>query len=256
LEDLASQLEDFEPEANDTEIEDLVSEVYRQEQAPDSGLAEPMSQLDHLEAESEAFAAAAETGDEEAAPLSVGIGEDSAAAQFPQEEPITLEAALAAEEGRKKGRLFWTLGSIVLLLVAIGQSSWLGRQQLMRYPEGRVLLETVCKVAGCTVPARRSPKQFRVLSRSIISHLEVENALQINLTFVNRAQFPQPLPLLDIVLYNLEKEPVVSRRFSPVEYLGREPAKGELLQPQQALEVEMEIEDPGKDVTGFKLDFF
>jgi predicted Zn finger-like uncharacterized protein len=256
LEDLAHQLEELEPEEDNTEIEELVSELHRQEETPDSDLAESMSQPDNLGPETERIAAYTETGVEEAAPLSVGAGEDLAAEEFSQEEPITLEAALAAEEGRKKGRAFWTLGSIVLILVVIGQSSWLGRQQLMRYHEGRVLLETVCTVARCTVPARRAPKQFRVLSRSIISHLEVENALQINLTFVNRADFPQPLPLLDIVLYNLEKKPVVGRRFSPVEYLGRKPGKGELLQPGQALEVAMEIEDPGKDVTGFKLDFF
>jgi predicted Zn finger-like uncharacterized protein len=285
LEDLVSQLEELEPQAS-PDMEEAVSELYRQdrlegqeetaetdsysvpeeagweeppepeqEHAPGSELAELMSQLDEPEPDTdttpvgetpEAVALGAESDTEESDTLT----------ELSQEEPITLEAALAAEEGRHRGRLFWTLGSVFLILVTIGQSSWLGRQHLLRYPEGRVLLETVCTVAGCTVPAKRAPQRIVVLRRSMATHLEAENALELDITFVNHAKFAQPLPLLEIILFNLEKKPVVRRRFSPVEYLGREPAKGELLQPGQAMEVEMEIEDPGKDVTGFKLDFF
>jgi predicted Zn finger-like uncharacterized protein len=315
LEDLASHLEDFVPEetADHGEMEELVSELYRQEEAeavpeepipeygletdfpaqvsnedrelhapqeehweetetnenPDLELTGLMSELDDLEAETETVAwdgQASPPADEPAALETPAIDDTAEILETtaPPEDAVgegtvaglTLEAALAAEKGRKSGRLFWGLGSILLILIAIGQSSWLGRQQLMRYPEGRALLESICSVAGCTVPARRAPKRIEVLNRSIISHAELENALQINITFVNRAEFAQPFPQLDIVLYNLEKQPVVRRRFSPLEYLDREPGKEERLQPKQALEVEMVVEDPGKDVTGFKLDFF
>jgi predicted Zn finger-like uncharacterized protein len=243
LEELASQLESLEPE---------VGERQRETAEPEPGPSQPQG--------AEALAADSETGAEQAAPLEVDAGEADTGADFSEEEPITLEAALAAEEGRKrgkqKGRAFLTLANMLLILVLIGQASWLGRQQLLRYPEGRALLETVCTVAGCTVPAQRAPQRIIVLRRSMISHLEVDNALELNITFVNRAQFAQPLPQLEIILFNLEKKPVARRRFSPIQYLGREPGKEELLQPGQALEVEMEVEDPGKDVTGFKLDFY
>jgi predicted Zn finger-like uncharacterized protein len=289
LEDLVSQLEGLEPQVgpDNSEMEEAVSELYRQdrlegraetaeadadayeapleaareqpeqepEHLPDSDLAELMPQLDEPEPDTDTTPVAGTPG-ADALDDESDTAEIDTITELSQEEPITLEAALAAEEGRHKGRLFWTLGVILLILVAIGQSSWLGRQQLMRYSEGRALLGTICAVTGCAVPARSAPKQIRVLNRSIISHPDVDNALQINLTFVNRAEFPQPLPLLDIVLYNLEKKPVVHRRFAPVEYLETEPDKEQLLQPGQAMEVEMVVEDPGKDVTGFKLDFF
>ncbi len=173
-----------------------------------------------------------------------------------QRDPLSIEATLTEEREKKGGRIFWTLGCILLILVAVAQASWLGRQELMRYPEGRQLLGAVCIIGGCQLPPRRAPKQFKVLSRSIISHPEVPNALKINITFLNEAEFPQPYPKLRIGLYNRDQKLVVQRYFNPLEYLGRNPDKAELLEPEQALEIEMDVEDPGKDVTGFKLDFF
>jgi predicted Zn finger-like uncharacterized protein len=238
LAELASQLETFEPE----------SEVFEPETETIPVAEEPV--------EPEPFETDVEAEMAQMAPAPVDMADITAAEEPAQPEAISLDDTLVEKPEKKGGRVFWTLGCIILILGAVAQASWLGRQQLLRYPEGRSLLEAVCQVAGCQLPARRAPKKIVVLNRSIVSHQEAENALQINITFVNRAKFDQPLPLLHIALYNRDKKPVVQRRFSPLEYLGRKPGEEELLKPEQAMEVEMVVEDPGSDVTGFKLDFF
>ena len=106
------------------------------------------------------------------------------------------------------------------------------------------------------LPSRRAPKTIKVLNRSISLHPEVAGALQIKLTFANRANFPQPYPILQISLFAKDERLVVRRRFQPAEYLARPLEKGEILQPAEAIMVTMAFEDPGKGVTGFKLDFF
>lgn len=261
------------PAAGDREetapdLEEIELQAVEQGETTEAVLAELASQLETFEPEPETIPVAEEPAEPEpfetdmeaemaqGSPEPVHIADITADEEPVQSEPISLDDTLAEEPEKKSGRVFWTLGCIILILVAVAQASWLGRQQLLRYPEGRTLLETVCKVAGCQLPARRVPKKIEVLNRSIVSHPEAENALQINITFVNRARFDQPLPLLHIALYNRDKQPVVQRRFSPLEYLGRQPGEEELLKPQQAMEVEMVVEDPGNDVTGFKLDFF
>jgi len=125
----------------------------------------------------------------------------------------------------------------------------------MHYPESRMLLQSACQILDCQLPTIRAPEQIQVLSRSISSHPKVENALLIQLTIANKANFSQPHPMLQISLFSSEEQLVVQRRFQPGEYLPDHNQSGQL-DPGKALYVELEIQDPGNDVTGFKLEFF
>ncbi len=156
---------------------------------------------------------------------------------------------------KKKGGFLWAIGIILLLVIALGQLAWFERDQLMKYPEGRMLLETACKYAKCELPTLRAPEKIQVLSRSITVHPEIDNALLIQLTIANNANFPQPHPMLQIGLFSSDERLVMQRRFQPSEYLAADVKPG-LLEPGKAMYVELAIEDPGSDVTGFKLDFF
>lgn len=156
---------------------------------------------------------------------------------------------------RRKGGLLWSIAILLLLSFALAQLAWFKREQLMHYPEGRMLLQTACKYAGCSLPTIRAPEKIQVLSRSITVHPEIKNALLIQLTIANKASFAQPQPLLQISLFNSEELLMAQRRFKPNEYLA-DNAKSDALLPGKAIYVELVIEDPGDDVTGFKLDFF
>ncbi|MCP4126370.1 MAG: DUF3426 domain-containing protein [Gammaproteobacteria bacterium] len=156
---------------------------------------------------------------------------------------------------KQSSSVWWSIGILTLLLLALSQLSWFGRDKLMHYPEGRMLLENACNLMGCGLPTIRAPEQIQVLSRSITSHPKVESALLIQLTIANKANFSQPYPVLQISLYSSEELLVVQRRFKPDEYLTNNSTSGQL-DPGRALYVELEINDPGDDVTGFKLEFF
>ena len=166
-----------------------------------------------------------------------------------------LELLIPKKPQKKKGGLLWSIGILLLLTVALAQLAWFKREQLMHYPEGRVLLQTACEYAGCTLPTIREPEKIQVLSRSIAMHPKIENALLIQLTIANKASFPQAQPILQISLFSSDERLVVQRRFKPSEYLADKVKPG-LLLPGKAMYVELAIEDPGDDVTGFKLDFF
>jgi hypothetical protein len=176
-------------------------------------------------------------------------------------EPSTMaeltleELAEGAEQPGNRG-FGWAIGVALLVVIIIGQLTWFKRQDMIQHPEGRVLVELLCRWVDCQLPPRRAPKAIKVLNRSISLHPEVEGALQIKLTFANRADFPQPYPILQISLFAKDERLVVRRRFQPAEYLDRPLDRGEILQPAEAIMVTMAFEDPGKGVTGFKLDFF
>lgn len=171
-------------------------------------------------------------------------------------EPLEIDGILTTKKPIKKGGGgWWALGILSLLIIAMSQLAWFGRDKLMRYPEGRVLFQSICEYAGCKLPTIRAPEQIQVLSRSISSHPKIESALLIQLTIANNANFSQPYPILQIGLYSSDELLVVQRRFQPKEYIHGYTEHSEFA-PGKALYAELAIEDPGRDVTGFKLEFF
>ena len=219
----------------------------KQEQKIDDDLSDVLKELERMENKTQK-----KSGPEENAAV-IPEPPPSDAEKTTLHDP--LELLTPNKPQKKKGGLLWSIGILLLLTVALAQLAWFKREQLMHYPEGRVLLQTACKYAGCTLPTIREPEKIQVLSRSIAMHPKIENALLIQLTIANKASFPQAQPILQISLFSSDERLVVQRRFKPSEYLADKVKPG-LLLPGKAMYVELAIEDPGDDVTGFKLDFF
>ncbi len=176
-----------------------------------------------------------------------------AAREVEPEEVATFDTEEAPEKG---GLLVWSFGIITLLLLALGQFAWLERHELIRYPEGRMLLGTFCDIADCQLPPRRAPEQIEVLDRAIIIHPDREQALKIHVTLRNQASHPQPYPLLQIGFFSRNEELAAQRRFKPSEYLGSAERGAALLQSGEVAHLELDVEDPGRETSGFQIDFF
>ena len=180
----------------------------------------------------------------------------SPAIELDSGEPLSVEEITAGRSGKRRlGRLLWSLAAVVMLLLALAQLAWLERARLLEDPRSRTLLEKFCRLAECQLPVRRAPERFVVLSRSVASHPETENALLVKLDFSNQAGYAQPYPKLILSLYNSREELAARRLFTPQEYLGH-PLDGDpMVPPNQRLQVEMTLADPGDRLTGFTFDF-
>ncbi len=236
------------------------------ENSIDDELSDVLRELEEFELNTQQQTAAAFTNEIETPELDEPVTLDLTETEVPEppiafektglQDQLLMDDILGNKTPTKKGRsVWWSMGILTLLLLALSQLSWFGRDKLMHYPEGRLLLENACNLMGCELPTIRAPEQIQVLSRSITSHPKVEDALLIQLTIANKANFSQPYPVLQISLYSSEELLVVQRRFQPNEYLTDNGRPGQL-DPGRALYVELEINDPGNDVTGFKLEFF
>ena len=178
-------------------------------------------------------------------------------ADLPELEPTARSPAAAA--GRKGGGRHWAWGlaAVALLLLALGQAAWQQRAALLSHPEGRALLDAVCSIADCELPLRSAPDLITIERRSIASHPDRANALRVSLVFVNRATFTQRYPKIELSFFDARESLVARRRFEPREYLENDPVAGPLpLKPGEQVEVVMDLEDPGRQVTGFRFDFF
>ncbi len=86
-------------------------------------------------------------------------------------------------------------------------------------------------------------------------HPRYVHSLLITATLVNRADFAQPYPVVEVIMTDLEQKQVARRRFLPREYLIGDKSE-RLLPPETEVPLILEVVDPGKDAVGFEFNFY
>ena len=86
-------------------------------------------------------------------------------------------------------------------------------------------------------------------------HPQVADALLINATFANQADFVQPYPVFLVSFSDVSGTPIAARHFRPDEYLSdtRHLAGG--MQPGERAQLRLEVVDPGDRAVSFQFDF-
>ncbi len=147
-------------------------------------------------------------------------------------------------------------GSLLLILLLLGQYIWYARDHLAQhYPETRPLLGMMCDHLGCRLPLRRDPDRMQITARDVRTHPKAKGALLINATFVNRAPFRQPYPLVELRLSNLRGKEIGRRTFLPREYLVGEPDIEAGIPPDGQVYLVLEVMDPDGQAVNFQFDF-
>ena len=164
--------------------------------------------------------------------------------------------ALTPERRRKSGvfsSLLWSVVILALLATLVLQYTYHNRDRLAERTALRPWVETLCDVAGCTLAPRRDLNAIDLVDRQVQSHPRYKGALLISATLVNRADFTQPYPVVEVVLEDLSGRKIASRRFKPNEYLVENPGKG--FRPGAEAHLLLEVADPGQNAVSFKFNF-
>lgn len=151
----------------------------------------------------------------------------------------------------------WLWGSLCLLaLLALpAQFVYYHFDALARDQRSRPLLENLCFLAQCELPARVDISRIRSANLLVRQHPEFPNALAIDVILYNRADFEQPFPVLQMQFTDAGGRNVASRRFRPEEYLSGELAGVRLMPPQTPIHVGLSMLDPGPQASGYSLEF-
>ena len=144
---------------------------------------------------------------------------------------------------------------IVLLLALAAQYVWFNRDTLAANDRWRPELERFCAVLKCRLPLRSDIGQLAILSRDVRQHPVAENALLINASFENRADFVQPYPVFEISFTDTTGKAVAARRFLPAEYLDDEVLRESGLPAATPVQVVLEVLDPGDQAVSFQFGF-
>ena len=154
------------------------------------------------------------------------------------------------------GRISWgaIAAALFMTLALVAQYAWWDRNRLAQINALRPALEWACHPLDCRLPLRHDLTRVEMVEREVRDHPNVKDALLVSAAFINRADFPQAYPVLQIAFSDISGTPIAVRRFRPEEYLhGKNPGIG--MAPGEQTLVMLEVVDPGERAVSFQFDF-
>jgi hypothetical protein len=153
------------------------------------------------------------------------------------------------------GRAWPAIAAIVALSGLLSVQILLAdRSRLAADARWRPLLEAICGVLRCDLPAWREPTAFALDQRDVRQHPSVPGVLRVSASFRNEARWPQPWPTLRLTLSDVNGRTAGERRFQAREYLGGAPAQSTLASGETAT-VAMDVVEPAAQIVAYDFQF-
>ena len=116
------------------------------------------------------------------------------------------------------------------------------------------LVSTVYGWFGATLTPRWDLSAYTVKQLGAEAEGSEGSRLRVRLSVQNDSDRVQPLPLLRLTLQDRFGNAVATRDLEPEEYLPRRAAGQRLLEPDQRIDAELHVIDPGKSASAFEID--
>jgi len=174
--------------------------------------------------------------------------------------PEQFKHSYTSDSAGALSNLLWGIGSLLLIGTLAIEYVWFNRDQLNQIPQLQAWTEKLCQHIECKDITMRNPTKIELVSRNVYSHPNEKNALMVNITMKNLADFAQPYPIMQIRFSDVRGDDVAARRFRPDEYLPAEilqqtSQQAQLFEPDTNMTFTLEIQDPGKQAMTYEFDF-
>lgn len=168
-----------------------------------------------------------------------------------------LRSYLRESEARDRaGSPWWGIAAAALLLALLAQAAWHQREWILDHvPELRAHWQAWCQGKACALPPRRDVAMLHVVSRDVRDHPQYRDALLVNATIVNDAEFTQPFPVVELTLFDQAGVALGVRRFQPREYLDASVNVEAGMMPRQSVYVVLEIAGTSSEAVSFEFKF-
>ena len=168
-------------------------------------------------------------------------------------EPVEMTAVAGRNRWIRRG---WISSIVATLLLLVVQYVVFNFDRLSRDESYRPLLISSCSLLGCKVPSLDDITLIRSSNLMVRSHPTAQNALVVDAIIINRADFKQPFPVMQLQFTDLAGKIVAGRNFNPNEYLAGELIGSKNMPIKQPVHISLEIADPGEHAINYQLHFY
>jgi predicted Zn finger-like uncharacterized protein len=217
--------------------------------------------VEEMFAEAEAVATRSRTAEretlhpaasEDEEPVEVSAARDISGVSAPSGD--TVLEPLFAPAAQAKPTWQYVSGIVVLALALVLQLFHHDRQNLALNPMLGPLASKVYGWFGVVLVPRWDLTAYSVKQLGAEAEGTEGTRLRVRLSLQNESARVQPLPLLRLTLQDRYGNAVATRDLEPREYLPGRVADQRLLEPDQRIDAELHVIDPGKAAIGFEID--
>jgi len=165
-----------------------------------------------------------------------------------------LEPLLREEPVSQRPSWPFATGIGVLALVLVMQIVHQNRQALVLSPTFGPAMSKVYGWLGATLTPRWDLAAYSVKQLGAEAEGSEGTRLRVRLSVQNDSDRVQPLPLVRLTLKDRYDNAVATRDLTPEEYLPKRAAGQRLLEPDQRIDAELHVMDPGRAAVGFEID--
>lgn len=165
----------------------------------------------------------------------------------------TVIEPLLTTPARQRPRWQYVSGIALLALLLLGQIVHFNRQNLVLDNSVGPLISRVYGWFNVTLVPRWDLSAYNVRLMSVEAEGGEGSPLLVRLSVHNKSNRVQPLPLLRLTLLDRFSNPVATRDLTPREYLSRN-RTDRLLEPDQRIDTEVRVVDPGRAAEGYIID--
>jgi len=166
----------------------------------------------------------------------------------------TVLEPLLSEPVTRRPNWQYTAGVTLLVLVLIAQILHYNRQNLALNPTFGAAAVKVYGWFGATLMPRWDLTAYTVKQLGAEAEGSEGTRLRVRLSLQNESSRVQPLPLLRLTLQDRFGNAVATRDLEPADYLPKRVSDQRLLEPDQRIDAELHVIDPGKAAIGFEID--
>lgn len=148
----------------------------------------------------------------------------------------------------------WVSLNLILLLVLAAQLLFVQRTVFAQQRQLRPILEPMCELAGCELAPLRAIDRIELVRRDVYQHPNREDALLIDATMVNKADFSQPYPMFTVGLGDQRGRTMSRRSFAPEQYLEQY-SPGERMVPGLPMRITLALASPEHPTHTFEFGF-
>ena len=164
-------------------------------------------------------------------------------------EPVLMET-------EDRLRPVWLAGAAIAALLLALQLVYINRTQItVSFPGLKPALTALCKGIGCSIPLPADDTLISIESSELNPDANQPNLIRLSATLLNRADFDQALPMLELTLTDTNDQTVVRKVFEPSSYLDKShPASAMLAKSELQANLALDIGD--LKAAGYRLFLF
>jgi predicted Zn finger-like uncharacterized protein len=175
------------------------------------------------------------------------------------EVPLRIRDSIGIEEEEARTGLNWLGmigGTIALIFILVAQLILFRSPDLANmYPDMQPTLLSLCENLPCRDSRKYDAHGIELMSRNISQHPKTKSALLIKAAIINRANFTQRYPKIQITLSDVTGDTVAQRIFYPQEYLGKLYHPFLTMKSNTPVHIALEVMDPGSAAINFEFKF-